>query len=104
MNSYDQVSSEHQRSASYGWDRPLQYYFLTIIQHGKVLYSNLDDPAAHHGTYGGGLTLAQLGAQLTTRGFSLTAKQRLALLEDAQASAEMDADLRLLLDKINGSP
>lgn len=103
MKRYDQVLSEHPRSAHYGWDRPLQYYFLTIIQHGKVLYSNLDDPAAQHGTYAGGLTLEQLGAQLTIRGFSLTAEQRQALLGDAQAPAEIDADLRLLLDKINGN-
>lgn len=103
MSRYDQVLPEHSLSAHYGWDRPLKYYFLTVTQQGKVLYSSLDDPAAHHGTYGGGLDLSQLDAQLGIRGFSLNTEQRLALLKDAQAPAKMDADLRLLLNGINSS-
>lgn len=54
-----------------GWDRPLQYHFLTIEnKQGETVYTNLDDPAALTGIsrFAKGLTIEQVLAHLSRFG------------------------------------
>lgn len=85
-------------TAELGWDTPLQYYYLTVTRGEKILYSNLDDPTATTGTYGGGLNLTQLQAKLAHHGFSV---EEATLRGLPTPSAHLSPVTRQLLEQLN---
>lgn len=85
-------------SADFGWDAPLQYYYLTVSRGEHTLYSNLDDPEAVTGTFGGGLSLTQLQARLATHGFTV----ELDILRHLPTPpSNLKPEVRHLLEKLN---
>lgn len=86
---------------TYGWDAPLQYFYLTVERGEQLLYSNLDDPEAQSGSFGGGLTLHQLQARLAEQGVTLTPNDLDALSGAVRASSPRSPVLTRLLRDLN---
>ncbi|MBZ9752158.1 hypothetical protein GO986_12015 [Deinococcus sp. HMF7620] len=95
------VLQQDDLTLSYGWDAPLGYYFLIVEQEGKLVYSNLDDPQALAGPYGGGLTLMHLQAKLQGFGVVLDLPELDALAGHTPASSPRAPALTQLLDALN---
>ncbi|GAA5501058.1 hypothetical protein Dxin01_00789 [Deinococcus xinjiangensis] len=85
---------------AYGWDAPLQYYYFTAYDGDEVVYSNLNDPAAQHGTYGGGLTFRQLLEKLSEYEVKVSRAELAHLLRDTPPSS-LSPQIKGLLDALN---
>lgn len=91
-------------TVTYGWDAPLQYFYLTVERGQQLIYSNLDDPAATAGTYGGGLSLMQLRDQLSAHGVTLSTGELDALAGSTPTSSPRAPGAQALLDHLNRKP
>lgn len=103
MSAYSQVHPDGRRRARYGWDRPLQYYFLTVSdpEEDEILYSNLDDAEATYGPRSGGLSLEQLRSRLETYGFALDEAAAETLTRDASGRSQQSPAMLALLQALN---
>ena len=90
------------RTVRFGFDVPLQYYFVTVEALNGVLYSNLDDPEAQSGTFGGGLSLEQLIEELAWWGVRVTPGLRAALDAAGRTEATSTPLQASLLRAVNG--
>ncbi|MHA0044379.1 hypothetical protein [Deinococcus sp. PEB2-63] len=86
---------------AYGWDAPLEYFYLTVQRGDELLYSNCDDPDAISGTYSGGLTLTQLSTRLNEYGVTLGADDLDALSGTVRAASPRAPILTHLLHELN---
>ncbi len=86
---------------TYGWDAPLQYFYLTVERGKHLVYCNMDDPDATVGTYGGGLTLMQLQTQLSAHGVTLEPAELDALAGHTPASSPRAPGVQALMEFLN---
>ncbi|MBZ9753346.1 hypothetical protein K7W42_21150 [Deinococcus sp. HMF7604] len=86
---------------SYGWDAPLQYFYLTVERDDELEYCNLDDPQATAGPYGGGLTLMQLQTKLAGFGLVLSTADLDTLAGRTPAASPRAPELTDLLERLN---
>lgn len=86
---------------TYGWDAPLQYFYLTVSRGHDLVYCNLDDPSATAGTYGGGLTLMQLQEQMSVQGVTLEPAEVDALAGHTPNATPRAPGAQALLDFLN---
>ena len=95
-----QVTTKGPLTLRYGWDAPLQYFALTVEDGNRLVYSNMDDPEARSGTYGGGLSLPQLCAKLAAFGVQLSETEVDSLKRNTPPASKRPAVLTHLLDSL----